>query len=219
MFMNRYFTNQNMKRILLLFLCLICLGSTARIQAQGFALRTNFLAWIQGNMNLDVSMRLSNSLTFHLPVEVHPAFAKVPVPVGIIDVLNEGGAFHEEVFFRLEAPRINEHYMIQPGLRYWMHGPYNRGVFFGAQAIGKLYEYGDSSVDYRVSKGYALGAGLSAGYNWDLSPRMNLEVEVGTGLLWHSYNRYFESNQVNTKRLYARRWGVSRLGLSLTYLL
>lgn len=92
------------------------------------------------------------------------------------------------------------HWLVQPELRYWTCDVFN-GWFFGLHAHGGQMNAGGINIpfilrksdggmkDYRY-EGYFLGGGLSAGYQWLLSDRFNIEASLGIGYAHVRYDKY-----------------------------
>lgn len=89
------------------------------------------------------------------------------------------------------------HWLAQVEYRYWLCQRFN-GHFFGIHALGTQYDvnahnlpllFGKNSRDYRF-EGYAIGGGLSYGYQWILGTHWNLEANIGLGYAWMSYDKY-----------------------------
>ncbi len=89
------------------------------------------------------------------------------------------------------------HWLGQLELRNYFKQSFD-GHFFGLHAIGGEYNiggielsrlFGEGSKDYR-HQGYAIGAGLSYGYQWNLSDRLNLETSIGVGYAYLNYDRW-----------------------------
>lgn len=89
------------------------------------------------------------------------------------------------------------HWLIQPEFRYWLCEKFN-GHFLGAHALGSqfnisgynlplLLEKGSKQYRYR---GWAVGAGLSYGYQLLLGKRWNMEFSLGVGYAYLDYNKY-----------------------------
>lgn len=92
------------------------------------------------------------------------------------------------------------HWLVQPELRLWTCDVFN-GWFFGLHAHGGkvniggikvpfiLHRKGEDMKAHRYEGGF-YGGGISAGYQWLLSNRFNLEVEAGVGYARLRYDRY-----------------------------
>lgn len=187
------------------------------LSAQRVALRTNLLALATGNINIEGSVMLSGNVSLHLPLQAKPFAYPLPLPVGVLHYAEGEGS--SQILREFGTVKRTENFTIQPGLRYWMRGVYNRGVFIGAYAIGSWFKWGEDKLDPNYKQGYGLGAGLSIGYNYELSKRWNLEAEVGLGGLWRTYDRVHAQTQSAYQSNKDIILTMPRLGISLTYLL
>lgn len=89
-----------------------------------------------------------------------------------------------------------KHWMIRPELRYWLCQPFG-GHFFGVHVFGGEYNvankkvlFGLYDIDDRRVEGWGVGAGLTYGYHWILSPRWGLEASIGLGGAYTKYDKY-----------------------------
>lgn len=100
------------------------------------------------------------------------------------------------------------------------------GSFFGLHAHGGQFNVG--SIDIPVGRlkelkdnryqGYFYGAGISYGYQWILSNRLNLEASIGGGYARIKYEQYPCTSCGNMlKEGYYNYWGVTRATLSLLF--
>lgn len=128
--------------------------------AQFYSLGTNIPALSTATLNAEVSMTLNRKWSLHLPVYYNP--------------------------FVFKDNKKIQNFTALPGVRYWLLESYVNG-FIGVNAIGSKYHF--TWKDYRY-QGQAFGAGISAGYAYLLSPRWNLELEGGIGLVWADYTKY-----------------------------
>ena len=89
---------------------------------------------------------------------------------------------------------------MQPELRYWTCDVFN-GWFFGLHAHGGQMNIGGVDVPFVLQRkddsmrehryeGYFWGGGLSAGYQWVVSNRFNVEVSLGVGYVHAEYDKY-----------------------------
>ncbi|MGL5683302.1 MAG: DUF3575 domain-containing protein [Marinifilaceae bacterium] len=89
------------------------------------------------------------------------------------------------------------HWLGQVEYRYWLCQKFN-GSFFGIHGLGSQYNiskhklpllFGKESKEYRY-EGWAVGAGVSYGYQWLLSNHFNLEASIGAGYARLNYSKY-----------------------------
>lgn len=214
-------TNKNLMKKLLSFALALCglLITSNDALAQRAALRTNLLGLAVGNINIDASHMISSKMSVHLSLQAKPFDFPLPAPVGLIRWA-EGLENSTQYLAEFGTIKHTENYTIQPGVRYWMRGVYNRGVFFGLQAIGTIYKYGGDKFSSSYRDGWGVGAGLSVGYSRELAKRLNLELEIGIGALYRSYNFVnTTSGYKNPTTVTDQVPTVSKLGISLVYLL
>lgn len=208
-----------MKRYL--FSCLtLLLGLVlpTQLKAQTHSLRIEAPSLFLGHINLDYGVAVSHKFSLHFPVFVKPLTLGVPAPVGAIRSFER--MFGQDLNMMGEFSSV-EHWVhagFEPGVRYWTNGVYNRGVFFGTHILGKVFRYGGHRLEQSYREGYALGGFLSVGYSRELSARWGLELELGLGGQYRSYNRYSLSGGL-IGRGYEIVPSVSRLGVQLVYLL
>lgn len=100
--------------------------------------------------------------------------------------------------WNLSHDRRWKHWMVQPGVRYWLCNRF-AGHFFGAHLHGGQYNIGGFDgkwnflgTDARKLKdtryqGWFVGGGISYGYAFILDKHWNLEGEIGIG---YSYTRF-----------------------------
>lgn len=119
------------------------------------------------------------------------------------------------------------HWMVQPELRYWLCQKFN-GHFFGLHALGSQYNisqqdlsfiFGKDSEKYRY-EGWAVGAGLSYGYQFILGKRWNLEMNIGVGYARLRYDQY-ECKTCGDKVGSSSKnyFGPTKAGISLIYII
>lgn len=92
------------------------------------------------------------------------------------------------------------HWLVRPELRYWTYALFN-DWFFGLHTHGGQMNIGDVDVPFVLQKGdgnmkdhryegYFWGGGLSAGYQWVLSNRLNIEASLDIGYVHARYDKY-----------------------------
>lgn len=129
--------------------------------AQKQALKTNLLYWATTTLNAEWEVGLGPKSSFALMGAYNP------------------WTFHDDKMMHFWA--------VQPEYKYWFCERFE-GHFVGVHAHGAQF-YGDFwglNKDHRYD-GYLVGAGVSWGYDWILSPRWNLELELGFGInrVWY----------------------------------
>ena len=140
--------------------------------AQRIALKTNLATWaMMGSPNLALETRLADRWTLDL-----------------------GAAGN---LWKFSEPKELRFWGVQPEARFWFCEVFN-GAFIGLHAHGGQYNAGGWDLpigrlknlkESRYEGGF-YGAGLSAGYQWILSPRWNLEASLGAGWARTAYRQY-----------------------------
>jgi putative salt-induced outer membrane protein YdiY len=110
--------------------------------------------------------------------------------------------------------------------RYWLCERFN-GHFFGIHGLGSMYNiggyelpllFGKGSKDYRYD-GWAVGAGISYGYQFILGKHWNLEANIGGGYARLEYDKY-QCPKCGEKIGKESRdyFGPTKAGISLIYI-
>ncbi|SHG41513.1 DUF3575 domain-containing protein [Dysgonomonas macrotermitis] len=161
----------------------------SQLQAQSYSLGANIPAWGTATINAEISMALDRKWSLHLPVYYNP--------------------------FVFKDNKKLQNFTLMPGARYWLLESYVNG-FIGVNAIGSKYHISWKDSRY---EGVAFGMGVSMGYAWLLSPRWNLEIEGGAGLVRADYTEY-ECQECGRQKREHSRWVAvpNRLALSFIYL-
>lgn len=192
-------------------------GSWTGLEAQRASLRTNLLGLAAGNLNLEYSRMISPNFTAGVLVQLKPISYPLPAPVGLLRYM-EGLTNQKEHILKFGTIKHTENYTLEPTIRYWFLGAYNQGLFLGGHAMASYFKYGGDRFDSTYRQGFSVGAGVSAGYSFNLSLRCNLEVELGLGYVYRDYRNVY-TNGVKSERMTDFVPTFSRLGLNLTYLL
>jgi len=114
---------------------------------------------------------------------------------------------------------------IQPELRYFFSGRAMSRWFFGIGAHVAKYDVTWSS---KVYNGNAIGAGLTFGYVFNLTKRLNIDVHSGFGALYYRQKEHFEGDFYDTE--YSQTGHIvpnsrgytllpTRIGVSITYII
>lgn len=148
------------------------------------------------------------ALLFHLDMRAQSIAVKTDLLTGVLTSPNIGAEVKLSERFSLEAgfhynpfpageDKRWKHWFVQPELRYWMCQPFG-GHFFGVHLMYGEYNVGNMKLPLGLFKGVRsqryegdfLGAGLSYGYHFILSPRWSIETSLGVGFLRTKYERY-----------------------------
>ena len=109
---------------------------------------------------------------------------------------------------------------LEPEFRYWFNGRPLTRFFAGVNAQFLSYDYPFQGTLY---KGNAAGAGLIAGYVFNLGKRLDLEISAGSGMLFYRGKRQvFEEplpleDQMPDSR--GAKLVPTKLGVSLVYII
>lgn len=98
------------------------------------------------------------------------------------------------------APNDNhrwKHWLLQPEARRWLCTPF-AGHFLGAHMLGGRFNIGGVHLPFGMLKGthegryegWLLGAGISYGYHWVLTPHWGIEASLGLGAAFVRSDRY-----------------------------
>lgn len=157
------------KIVVTLFMALcVWLGASA----QQVAVKTNLLYWATATPNIGAEVAVSKHSTVGLTANYNP--------------------------WTIGSDNKIQHWFIRPEYRYWLAEKYTR-LFFGVHAIGGKFEVGGFKIPIIGSrmfkglqnnyyKGSFVGAGVSIGYAFYVSPHWNLELSAGAGLARLSYH-------------------------------
>lgn len=177
------------KNILIYALMTVFCLCFPELSAQSYSVSTNIPALGTTTLNLEASMTLNRKWSLHLPVYYNP--------------------------FVFNNNKKIQNIMTFPGVRYWLLESYVH-AFAGVNGIASKYHFTWKDSRY---EGTAFGAGVSIGYAWLLSPRWNLEVEGGVGLVKADYDKY-PCQKCGKKTDEEKRWHAvpNKVTVSLVYL-
>lgn len=159
------------KRItILVFLCGTC--QFACLWGQTLAVKTNALLDAVGSPNISLEQSLGGRLS--------------------LDVSGHYNPFSSE-----QSMRRRKHWLVQPELRLWRCQPFS-GHFIGLHVLAGEYNIVDTDLPMGLYKGtkqwryegFVMGAGISYGYHFILSPHWGIEAVLGAGFVRASYDRY-----------------------------
>ncbi len=163
-------------------------------KGQQVAVKTNALYWLTTTPNLGVEVALGDKSTLSLNANYNP--------------------------WTIGSDNQIKHWLVQPEYRYWLCGKFTRS-FFGAHLLYGRYNVGGFKLPFNVFpafathhyKGWAVGVGVSYGYQWYLGPHWNLEAMIGVGYVRTEYRR-------TDSRTYVQRnyFGPTEVGISFVYL-
>lgn len=159
------------KRItILILLCGTC--QFACLRGQSLAVKTDVLSDAAASPNISLEQSLGGRFSMDVSLHYNPLGSK--------------GSMHRW-----------KHWLVQPELRLWRCQPFS-GHFIGLHVLAGEYNIADTDLPMGLYKGtktwryegFVMGAGLSYGYQWILSPRLGIEAVLGAGYVRASYDRY-----------------------------
>ena len=188
-----------MKKIPLVLFLLAGLFLSAH--AQKTMLKTNIPYWLTASPNLGAEFAVADNVSIELSAGFNP--------------------------FKFGDDKQIKHWVVWPEARYWLNETYN-GHFFGLHGVGGQFNMG--GVDIPIWKlknlkdrrydGYAIGFGVSYGYQWVLSSRWGLEATLGVGYARFDYDIY--SLGENGSRIGENKknyFGPTKGAISITYVI
>lgn len=186
------------KRIFLPLMLALC--GCLSVSAQQIAVKTNLVMWATSTPNLGVEMALSPHSTISLEANYNP--------------WNNLGGEHGQF----------KHWLIRPQYRYWFTEKFTR-AFIGFHVVGGKYNLGGFRLPFGLYEnfkthhydGWAVGAGVTIGYHFYISPHWNLETAIGAGYARTKYTRY----KLNGRSEYTRTrnyFGPTDFSISFVYL-
>lgn len=180
----------------------VILHFTANGYSQNIGLKTNTLYWATATPNIGAEISVGRKLTLDLTGGYNP--------------------------WELGNNKKFKHWIAQSELRYWFCETFE-GHFLGIHTQGGEFNigrinlpglvFGSGSENYRY-QGFFVGGGISYGYQWILSPRWNLEANIGIGYNYIKYNKFEPCNcgeQLENKS--SNYFGPTKIGLSIIYLI
>ena len=200
-----------MKRFLLIStIILAAFAGTAN--AQKVAMKTNMLYWASATPNAGLEFALADRWTMEI-----------------------AGGYNPWTFDKGDNLKA-KHWLVTPEVRYWFCESFH-GHFIGINANYTQFNISgmpvpnlfvnlctnapspESFCDARIA-GWAVGAGLTYGYQFLISPRWNLELTAGLGWWYTEYDR-FESRKCGMfeQAVYKHALGPTSLGVSFIYLI
>lgn len=200
-----------MKRYLIIVAVLLTTFAHSA-QAQRVAGKTNLLYWGTTTPNAGVEVALAERWTLELAGGYNPW------------ILDE------------EANQKAKHWLVSPEVRYWFCESFH-GHFIGINAsytqfnisgipVPNVFYTLDTNapegmrLDDARNCGWAVGAGITYGYQFIIAPRWNLELTAGLGWWYTEYDR-FESRKCGMfeQEVYSLAVGPTSLGISFIYMI
>ncbi len=186
--------------LFLLFGLFLTLGA----KGQDFAIKTNLLYDATTTINLGVEAALSEKWTLDLSGNWNP--------------------------WQFKENKKWKHWMAQPEIRYWTCHKFG-GHFLALHLLGGQYNMGNiknlpdflgsnfSNLEKHRYEGWGAGAGIGYGYAWMLGKHWNLEAELGLGVIYTDYEKFYcpkcGEKIGSDQHLY---YGPTKAAISLVYL-
>lgn len=153
----------------------------------------------------------------------------VEIGLGKRTTLDISGGYN---WFNLRGTADNNkklvHWILQPEFRYFLCERFN-GHFFGVHGLYSQYNIGQHELPMLFGRGssafrhegWAVGAGVSYGYQFMLGRSWNLELNVGIGYMHLKYDKYKcpkcgERQEIGATKDY---FGPTKAGISLIYII
>jgi len=186
----------NLKQQRLRFYCytlfaLVLILFTNKMQAQIIGVKTNIPAWATASLNAGVEFGFAEQWTIELNGLYNP--------------------------FSWNDGKKTKAWAIQPELRYWTMHRFT-GHFLGLHGHYAMYDWGLKKYRY---KGDLYGGGISYGYAYMINKRINIEGTIGFGYtrLENDYRYDRQDSQIYLPPNPRDCWGLSKVGISITYFL
>lgn len=189
-----------MKRIL--FSCLIMFSFYSFTFSQSVGIKTNLVHWATTTPNFGLEIAFNRKYTMEIIGGVNP--------------------------FEFKDNKKIQHWILQPEIRYWTCESFN-GHFFGLHLLAGAYNAGGVDIplgrlenlkDYRY-EGWGAGGGLSYGYQWMLSPKWNLELNLGAGFIHFNYDKFpcVKCGELLEENATSNYLGVTKAAVSLIFMI
>lgn len=114
---------------------------------------------------------------------------------------------------------------VQPEYRYYFSGRPMHREFIGIGGLAASY---DITWSGKVYEGIGLGVGMTFGYVFSLTKRVNIDCHAGFGLITYNHKEYYVGDKYDTdysvngeQRTNAKGYYIlpTRIGVSVTYIL
>lgn len=193
--MNRHSKSKKIG-LLLFFVCLL-----PSLYAQKIGLKTNLSYWAITTPNLGMEFTLDKKSTLEI----------------------SGGLN----IFEFSNNKHFKHWLVQPEFRWWLCEAFN-GHFLGVHMHGSLFNVGGWDIPFgRLNifkdnryEGSLYGGGFSYGYQWVIADHWNFEFNVGAGYTRIHYDKYpCEDCGTKLDEGNYNYWGITKLGISIIYLI
>lgn len=187
---------------------LLAIVGTMSAGAQKFSVKTNALYWATTTPNIGMEWKMAEKWTLSGVLGYNP--------FNLPNRLKSDGT--------PANPKLH-HVLFMPEGKYWFCKAFERDNL-GLHAIVSQYNVGGVKLpvfkalaDNRY-KGWAVGAGVSYGYQWALGDSWGLEASLGAGYIYFRYKRY-ECGACGRERdrRHKHYFGPTKAALSISYLI
>ena len=183
------------KRLLLiaLFTTLLTTTNPIKVAAQLYSIQTDAIGLLTGTFNAGASMAVSERYSLHIHSEYNP--------------------------WTFSGNKKTKFVTIQPGMRYWLGEAYGYGWFYGLNAIYSNFNVSKIFVGKHRYAGNAFGGGISIGFNFPITRRINMEVELGGGIVYSKSTKY-EGFSCGKKLMKEKKTSIipTKIAMSIVYL-
>ena len=156
-----------------------------------FSLKTNIIPWIATVGNLGTEIKLNPHISLDLSLWWCPWKISDKYSLKVVTIL--------------------------PEARWWVEDDW-KGHFIGLHFNCAWYNLRFKDIRYQDVDRPALGAGITYGYLFRLSPQWGLELSFGVGWLSFKYDRFYNvSNGSKIDTRLTNYWGIDRFGVSFVY--
>lgn len=188
------------RKITLLLASILCFAANG--YSQDIGIKTNALYWATTTPNIGAEMAVGRKWTVDLSGGYNP--------------------------WEFGDNKKIKHWVAQSELRYWLCDAFE-GHFFGLHAQGGEFNVGgvrlpnfmfDRDSENHRYQGFFVGAGISYGYQWILSPRWNLEANIGFGYNYMKYDKFEKcdcGDHLGNET--SNYFGPTKIGISFIYLI
>ncbi len=169
----------------------LMVSPSEQVSSRMIAVKTNAVAWGATIMNIEGEIQVAPRVSVSLPIWYCPWFVA------------------ERHALRVAA--------FQPEARWWLKAA-GEGHFGGVHASLAWFNLKWGSYRYQDRGRPLLGAGITYGYAFRLSPNWGLELSIGAGYLNMRYDRFY--NTPNGRLVDTRQtsyFGPDHLSVSLVY--
>ena len=164
---------------------------TPKVYGQNLAIKSNLLYDLTSTFNLGGEVRCDDTHTFSFSLNYNP--------------------------WNFGSNKKMKQFMIQPEYRKWFDGVF-MGSFIGLQAHYGIFNFGGIIPKNNRYQGTLVGAGISYGHQWMISPQWNMEAGISMGYARLNYKRYGQSGGAPLiDKSHFNYWGPTQIGVSLIY--